>query len=200
MLLLDFSAAFDTIDHKILISRLENRFGVAGIPLSWFQSYLQSRTQYVKVNGKASASTPLQQGVPQGSVLGPLLFSLYAAPLEDILTAHGVDGMIFADDTQLYITLKESNTSTTVHQLECCVHDIRYWCISNKLFLNVSKTELLHIFSSYARSDPLSPFITFGDIVVSSKTAVRDLGAVLDEKLTMRNHINIDQTIILNVQ
>ena len=145
LVLLDFSAAFDTIDHKILISRLENRFGVAGIPLSWFQSYLQSRTQYVKVNGKASASTPLQQGVPQGSVLGPLLFSLYAAPLEDILTAHGVDGMIFADDTQLYITLKESNTSTTVHQLECCVHDIRYWCISNKLFLNDSKTEFLHI-------------------------------------------------------
>jgi hypothetical protein len=79
--MLDFSAAFDTIDHQILLGRLKSRFGICGAALSWFRSHLTSRTQYVKVNGKTSASTPLLQGVPQGSVLGPLLFSLYVSPL-----------------------------------------------------------------------------------------------------------------------
>jgi hypothetical protein len=81
LVMLDFSAAFDTIDHQILLGRLKSRFGICGAALSWFRSYLTSRTQYVKVNGKTSASTPLLQGVPQGSVLGPLLFSLYVSPL-----------------------------------------------------------------------------------------------------------------------
>ena len=84
LLLLDLSAAFDTVDHWILLSRLSRRFGVGGTALAWFQSYLDDRTQFVNTNGSTFERRVLQFAVPQGSVLGPLLFSLYTSPLSDI--------------------------------------------------------------------------------------------------------------------
>ena len=89
LLLLDLSAAFDTVDHCILLSRLSSRFGIGGTALEWFRSYLSDRTQFVNVNGSTSERHVLQFGVPQGSVLGPLLYSLYTSPLSDIANKHG---------------------------------------------------------------------------------------------------------------
>ena len=93
--LLDLSAAFDTIDHDILLKRLELRFGVKGLALEWFRSYLTGRTQRVVVNGEASEPRELLYGVPQGSVLGPILFTLYCAPLEDILIKHTLSAIAY---------------------------------------------------------------------------------------------------------
>jgi len=89
--MLDLSSAFDTVNHQILLSRLERLFGVSGTALSWFQSYLSGRTQSVRIIDASSGTRDLEFGVPQGSVLGPILFLLYIAPIYDILRRHGID-------------------------------------------------------------------------------------------------------------
>ena len=101
LLLLDLSAAFDTIDHQILLSCLKTVFGIRSTVLQWFQPYLLDRNQCVVVNNSASSSSPVMFGVPQGSVLGPVLFVLYTTPLSDIIANHSVNHQLLADDTQL---------------------------------------------------------------------------------------------------
>ena len=103
LLLLDLSAAFDTVDHSILLSRLHDRFGVNGTAAAWFESYLTSRTQFVRVNDCRSTQRSLERGVPQGSVLGPLLYLLYTSPIADIIKFLKLQYHLYADDTQLYI-------------------------------------------------------------------------------------------------
>ncbi len=95
LVLLDSSAAFDTIDHNILLNRLSERIGIKGKALQWFSSYLSDRVQSVHVQGKSSRSMPLLHGVPQGSVLGPILFTIYTLPLGDIMRKHGVSCFMY---------------------------------------------------------------------------------------------------------
>ena len=98
---LDLSAAFDTIDHNILLSRLEHVFGIHGTALQWFSSYLSNRTQTVSINNLKSDLAPVPYGVPQGSVLGSVLFVLYTTPLSDEIERHSIHYHSFAYDTQL---------------------------------------------------------------------------------------------------
>ena len=104
LLLLDLSAAFDTVNHSTLLSRLSERFGVKGNALVWFESYLTSREQFVHVDGCKSTLRHVRCGVPQGSVLGPLLYVLYTSPIADIINLHNLHYHLYADDTQLYVT------------------------------------------------------------------------------------------------
>ena len=99
--LLYLSAAFDTLDHPILLKQLETTFGVRGTVLDWFVSYLSGRFQSVIVDGVVSASRPLIYGVPQGSVLGPVLFTLYSQPLSDVISVHNCHYHKYADNTEL---------------------------------------------------------------------------------------------------
>ena len=99
---LDLSAAFDTVDHDLLPSRLTEWFGIDGVVLQWVRAYLTGRSQLLKVNGVLSTPQLLLCGVPQGSVLGPLLFTMYTTPLSSIITAFGLKHHLYADDTQLY--------------------------------------------------------------------------------------------------
>ena len=99
--LLDLSAAFDTIDHNILLSRLQHSFGFSGTVLKWFSSYLSDRTQCVSIDNVMSSPSPLNYGVPQGSVLGPVLFSLYSQLLSDIVYSYKCSYHKYADDTEL---------------------------------------------------------------------------------------------------
>ena len=155
-------AAFDTDDHTILVSRLANRFGIRDTALNWFRSYLQLRKQFVSVNGiDLSALKDLQYGVPQGSVLGPLLCSLYTSPLGDIARKHGIPFHLYADDTQLYILFTSNcpnHTSNVKETVELCVKDIGDWMLCNKLInkLNQDKTELLVVSSRYRPRTPLN--------------------------------------------
>ena len=148
LVLLNFTAAFDTIDHSILLTRLEQRFGISGKAWKWLASYLEDRTQFVSVNNLNSTASTVKYGVRQGSVLGPLLFSLYVAPLEDIFKAHVINVMTYADDTQLYLVVKPDDRTSPIHKLEKCVQDIRTWSIKNKQVLNNGKTEIIHIYSN----------------------------------------------------
>ncbi len=124
LVLLDLSAAFDTIDHNILLNRLENFVGISGSALAWFKSYLSDRHQFVAVNEEVSYRSQVQYGVPQGSVLGPLLFTLYMLPLGDIIRKHGVSFHCYADDTQLYISSRPDETHQ-IEKLTECIVDIK---------------------------------------------------------------------------
>ena len=108
LLLLDFSAAFDAVDHQILLSRLRTGFNIKGKVLEWFRSYLSGQTQFVKVNGMTSDRHGLGFGVPQGSVLGPLLHTLYTSPLADIALKHNINFHFYTEDSQFYVIFKTS--------------------------------------------------------------------------------------------
>ena len=111
LILLDLSAAFDTIDHKILLSRLDKNFGIRGTALSWVQSYLSDRLQYIVVNGSKSTAKPLLHGVPQGSNFGPKAFKRYDRPVGIIAKKYRLEYHIYADDTQLYVSFKPHDES-----------------------------------------------------------------------------------------
>ena len=190
--LLDLSAAFDTIDHSILFHRLHDCYGINGLALSWFESYLSDRTQSVKVGSVLSHPMVLKFGVPQGSVLGPLLFSMYTNPLSSIIQSHrGIKHHFYADDTQLYITLSPSNFSQSMTALTDCLNDIQNFMAANKLKLNPDKTEFILIGSKYSRKQLHSLFPT--DILgnkVSPASNVKNLGVVFDPNLTLTDHIS----------
>ena len=186
---LDLSAAFDTIDHDILIRRLRKQFGFSGSALRWFRSYLFDRSQKVVIGSTESKPQNVTSGVPQGSVLGPLLFILYFAPLQDVIKSHGLDCMMYADDSQLYITMNPSCRQRALYNLEQCISDINSFCITNKLTCNPSKTEVVHFSSRFSRSASTAD-ITFENHTVASANEARNLGVILDRHLTMTTHIN----------
>jgi len=114
---LDISAAFDTIDHNTLIKRLSVWFGFTDTALTWIQSYLSSRSFSVKISDASSQSYPLTCGVPQGYVLGPLLFILYTTPLSSLIKGSLVGQHLFADDTQLFISFSPNSFSESIGHL-----------------------------------------------------------------------------------
>ena len=122
--LLDLSAAFDTIDHSILLHRLKSWFGFTDTVLSWIQSYLSSRSFSVDINGIKSLPSQLLYGVPQGSVLGPLLFILYTTPLSTIISRSSVNHKLYADDTQLFLSFSADAFSEKIQLLQDTISEI----------------------------------------------------------------------------
>ncbi len=142
LVLLDLSAVFNTIDHSIFIDRLQSNTGIQGQALRWFRSYLSDRYHFVYLNG--SQLPAVKYGVPQGSVLGPLLFSIYMLPLGNIIRKYGISFHCFADDTQLYISTRPDETSKLSKLMEC-VKNLKDWMTNNFLLLNSDKTDILLI-------------------------------------------------------
>ena len=137
------SAAFDAVDHELLLERMSKRYGVKGNALKWFRSYIQDRKQFVMVDGIKSKVRELRYGVPQGSVLGPNLYLLYTSPIGNIIRRHGLNYHLYADDTQLYLSFKPTPAEQAGSKIEACLSEIDWWMVSNKFKLNRGKTELL---------------------------------------------------------
>ena len=124
LVLLDLSAAFDTIDHEVLLNRLNQRFGFRDLALNWLASYLVDHKQLVHIRSAVSVDSQLHFGVPQGSVLGPVLFSMYVAPIEDIVLSHGLRPMFYAGDSQIYLTMGLGNRNISIGKIEDCINHI----------------------------------------------------------------------------
>uniref|UniRef100_A0A674PEA0 Reverse transcriptase domain-containing protein n=1 Tax=Takifugu rubripes TaxID=31033 RepID=A0A674PEA0_TAKRU len=186
LVLLDLSAAFDTVDHSIMLHRLEHVIGIKGTALDWFRSYLSDRYQFAHVHGVPSSYSRVSHGVPQGSVLGPILFTLYMLPLGNIIRQHGINFHCYADDTQLYLFMKPEETEKLV-KLQTCLKDIKSWMSSNFLLL---KTEVM-VFGPEPLRDGLDHMITLDGISLTSSLSVRNLGVTFDQNLSFNSHIKL---------
>uniref|UniRef100_A0A9J8CVH8 Reverse transcriptase domain-containing protein n=1 Tax=Cyprinus carpio carpio TaxID=630221 RepID=A0A9J8CVH8_CYPCA len=184
LVLLDLSAAFDTIDHTILLHRLEHFVGINGSTLAWFKSYLYDRHRFVAVNEELSYRSQVQYGVPQGSVLGPLLFTLYMLPLGNIIRQHSVSFHRYADDTQPYISSRPGETYQFEKLTECIV-DIKNWMTSNFLLLKV-----LIIGPKSSACNNLERCLRLDGCSVNSSSSVRNLGVLFDSNLSLERHVS----------
>ncbi len=162
------SAAFDTVNHQILLSTLSS-LDITGIPLRWFESYLTGQSFRVAWGGEVSKAHQLVTGVPQGSVLGLLLFSTYTTSLAPIIQARGFSYHFYADDTQLYLSFRPDDP-TVAARISGCLADISAWMKEHHLQLNLAKTELLvfpatptlqHDFTIQLGSSTITPSASF---------------------------------------
>ena len=191
LILLDLSSAFDTVNHTILLNTLQS-FGVKGQAYEWFKSYLSCHSQAVRINGCTSNAMPLNCGVPQGSVGGPTLFSIYLIGLGHILRQHKINYHIYADDIQLYVSFKP-NQADALHalgQLENAMKDIYSWLNSHSLKLNMAKSEFL-LFGSKTQLGKIDiDSISFSGMSINVSQTCRNLGVMLDRNMTMSNQVS----------
>ena len=190
--LLDLSATFNTTDHTILLDRLNVYYGISGLALGWFKSYLLGRTHSVNVGSTLSHPAALHYGVPQGSVLGLILFSLYTNPISSIIHSHrSINYHFYTDDTQLYRTLSPENLSHAMQKLKNCPNDIQNFMFANKLKLNKDKSEFIVIGSPQNCNQLLPHFpINILGNQVSPAQSVRNLGVVFDSNFNFSNHVS----------
>lgn len=198
VVLLDLSAAFDTIDHDVLLSKLFKDFGISGSAHDWFKSYLHSRFFCVKVGKAFSTFLSLLFGVPQGSLLGPILFILYIKLLQKIASKYGLSIQLYADDSQLYISFHPSRPSelqNIIERTNNCLAEIKKWMTENFMKLNESKTELLIMGKPLVlQRFSLDVTIQFGSTSITPTVCKGDnwksLGVKLDAALNMERQID----------
>ena len=193
LVLLDLSAAFDTVDHELLLSRLQTRFGIQGNVLQWLRSYLTDRQQEVCVAGGKSNPRALHCGVPQGSVLGPILFTCYISPLSDISSKWLLNTHQYADDSELYVSFKlseQTSAETSLTSTQGCIQDIRLWMQQNKLKLNDEKTELLLISSPRLQHKISFSSVKVGESEVIANDKAANLGFTFDNIMCMEQHVS----------
>ena len=186
MVLLDMSKAFDSIRHDILLSKLQNLDFSQGA-LDWFQSYLSNRQQCVRIGDAVSKVLPLEFGVPQGSILGPVLFTIYVNDLLSVpkrcLSAS------YVDDCKLYLSFSPAELPTSILALNEDLTRISQWCCKNSLLINPDKTKVLAVGLPQLLKKLSSFSITLFDKEITPVPVVKDLGVLLDTRLSYNQHI-----------
>lgn len=188
LVMLDLSAAFDTVKHDLLLDILHN-LGIRDTALQWFQSYLHNRDQAVKVHDTISDSRPLVWGVPQGSVLGPILFNLYSSSLGRLLRNRMVGYHLYADDSQIYVTVSPDQVSSAATQMEECIRLVSVWMSQHHLKMNNSKTEFLVLSSKHIARQFPPPAIDISGHSVTPSGSARNIGVIMDSRLSMEAHV-----------
>ena len=179
---LDFSKAFDTVDHHILLAKLDH-YGIRGVEYRWFESYLKNRKQYVCYNEYKSILQLITYGVPQGSILGPLLFLIY---INDMVNSSGVfKFVLFADDSTLYVSHPNLDSLITVVNTE--LSNVRKWITSNKLTLNLEKTHYIIFHRKKVIPANRQP-IKIGETILNEKQSKKFLGVIVDNRLSWGDH------------
>ena len=182
---LDLEKAFDTVNHDILYGKLEH-YGFRGHSLTFLKSYLSDRKQFTRINGCNSKTLPVEYGVPQGSVLGPLLFLLY---INDIQYCIDTDDLrLFADDTSIF--LQNANLRQLLHDAQSKIKNLYLWFTANKLSLSFHKSCFVIYHGKNKYVDPDIQEIKFGDKVVSRQYSARYIGLAMDETLSWDIHVS----------
>ena len=181
---IDLKKAFDTVNHNILLQKLEH-YGIRNVALSWFESYLTGRKQYVHLNGVNSITNDIVCGVPQGSVLGPLLFLLYINDLPNI--SDKLKFYLFADDTNIYY--ESDNTKSLEKTVNKELEKLHDWLCINRLSLNISKTSFV-IFRAINKSKTSSMTLLINKQAINESKSVKYLGILIDSHLTFKNQID----------
>jgi hypothetical protein len=189
---LDLSAAFDTVCHATLLTRLQNMYGISGNILDWISSYLASQTQVVSVSGVCSPASELTSGVPQGSVLGPLFFTAYTSPIFSLISSFGLSQQHYADDTQVYTAISKTGPYISVNKIQSCLSTLRLWYAQNSLTINPSKSEAMCI-STTQRLKQISATgitsVSVADATVPLSNKIVSLGLTIDKSLTFSSHV-----------
>ena len=192
LLLLDLSAAFDTVNHDVLLKRLKERCGVQRKALKWFESYLTDRFQMVKSKEITSKRVALHCGLPQGSVLGPLLFLVYTLPLGDFIKSKGLQFHLYADDTQIYMsfTPNSSGVANSLERIEQCIQEVSSWMSANRFKLNGDKTKMLVVGTPQQCLKVSNLTLNVADSIIESSETVKNLGAIFDKHMNLKAHVN----------
>ena len=192
LILLDLSTAFGMVNHQMLLNRLKYRFGFSGVILDWIGSYLMKRKQRVAIGDIQSDAVELSQGVPQGSVLGPILFSLYTSPLGDICCQHNINFHTFVDDQQSYFSFQPipNEIDAGISWLQDWIRDIWTWMRTNLLKLNNDKTEVMLIGTKQQLSKLPEVTVKIGNETINPTETAWNLGIYWNKTMTTTTHIN----------
>ena len=186
-IILDIRKAFDSVDHKILLCKMKTQFGLRNVELDWFTSYLANREQVCDINGCISSSKTIKTGVPQGSILGPLLFLLYINDLPDCL--HNTTPCLYADDTQIFAS--SNDYAELIDSLNFDLNNISQWLAKNKLQHHPTKTEVMIIGSSYNLNNKVYDYpVMLNSKVIPRTNSFECLGVLIDEKLSWDLHVD----------
>ena len=187
---LDLSAAFDTVDHGILLRRLDDEFAIRDSALSWLESYLSDRKQFIKLGESSTNLFSLDVGVPQGSVLGPILFTTYTSPIGDLISNFGYSYHLYADDTSIHVPISFTNTMADLQKADECIQKIQQWHLLNQLQLNPSKFEAMLLGTRQSLHKLGLTSVSLADTSIQLTGHIKLLGVTLDSNLSLDKHVS----------